>query len=68
MCFDLFTRRFGAHDYGARFVAQLLRNLIRHHPGFRIKARRDEAEAAYPHLDTARLDLPNAAEVRLDQR
>src|SRR6185503_15729470 len=68
MCLDLFTLGFCAHDYGARFVAQLLWHLIRYGAGFRIKVSWNKAKAADPHLDTARLDLPDAAKVRLDKR
>src|SRR5439155_22786319 len=68
MCFDLFTLRFAAHDYGARLVAELLWNLIRHGAGFRIKVGRNEPKSAYAHLHTAGLDLPYAAKVRFNKR
>src|SRR6266511_5443792 len=68
MCFDFLTRGFGAHEYGARLVAELLWNLIRHGAGFRIKVGRNKAKAAHPHLHTARVNLPYAAKVRFDKR
>src|SRR5262249_20766506 len=63
VCLDLLSLRLRADDYGTGFVAQLLRNLIRHGTRFGIVVGRNNTEAAHPHLHTAGFDLPDATEV-----
>src|SRR5262249_179871 len=68
MRLNLLAFGFRAGNYGARSVAQFLGDLIGDCAGCRIIGGRNNAEAAYAHLHTRRIDLPYPAEIRFNKR
>src|SRR5947208_12990148 len=59
MRFDLLALRFHRNKYAARFLAQLLCDLVRYRTRLWIVGGRNNAEAAHAHLNSAGFDLPD---------